>query len=147
MKIQVVGPRFFSGNWSSSEDLYDSDDYNTEYEGEDSFEALCRFEAKSTPNTSCSSLDLWLRKVEYPASLPRTEKEQWIKANGGGERSVFTNLVQKPDGPAAGTEFPACAIKAPTSLPPQCRLVSHPIMSCRVTPEGETLFNLQWVSK
>ena len=62
--------RFFYGNWSSSdsEDLHDSDDYDTEYEEEDSFEALCKFEAQSTPNTSCSSLDSWLQKVEYPAS-------------------------------------------------------------------------------
>ena len=54
--------RFFYGSLSGSdsEDLYDSDDYDTEYEEEDSFEALCRFEAQSTPNTSCSSLDSWL---------------------------------------------------------------------------------------
>ena len=40
--------RFFYGNWSDSysEDLYDSENYDTE---EDSFEALCRVEAQSTP--------------------------------------------------------------------------------------------------
>ena len=32
--------RFFCGNLSDSDDLYDSDDYDTEYEEEDSFEAL-----------------------------------------------------------------------------------------------------------
>ena len=124
--------RFFQGNWTSSdsEDLYDSDDYDSEYEEEDSFEALCRLcEAQSAANTSCSSLDSWLEKVGYPASseeadqeqdsnadpavpdlvseengdliptaqvrytLPRIEEEEWIKANGGGEGSVFTNLV------------------------------------------------------
>ena len=51
--------RFFYGNWSGSDsdDLYDSDDYDTEYEEEDSFEALCKFESQVTPSTSCSSLD------------------------------------------------------------------------------------------
>ena len=48
--------------------MYNSDDYDTDYEEEDIFEALCRFEAQSTPNTSCSSLDSWLRNIEYPAS-------------------------------------------------------------------------------
>ena len=169
--------RFFVGNWSEngSEDLYDSDDYDTEYEEEDSYEALCRFEAQNTPNTSCNSLDSWLRNIEYPASeemtdevpdllseengnpipaapvrctLPRMEEEEWIKANGGGERSVFTNLVQEPEGPAAEAEFPACTTKVPITPPPQCsKLAPYPIMSCRVTPEGQTLFNLQWISK
>ena len=170
--------RFFTGNWTSSEDLYDSDNYDTDCEEEDSFEALCRFEAQSTPNTSCNSLDSWLRNIEYPVSevseetnnevpdlvseengnpipaaqvrytLPKIEEEEWIKANGGGERSVFTNLVQKPEGPAAEAEFPACTTKVPVTSPPQCsKLAPYPIMSCRVTPEGETLFNLQWISK
>ena len=169
--------RFFTGNWTSSEDMYDSDDYDTDYEEEDSFEALCRFESQRTPSTSCHSLDSWLEKIEYPASseeveqdvvpdlvseengnpipaapvrytLPRIEEEEWIKANGGGERSVFRNLVQRPEGPAAEAEFPACTTKVPITSPPQCsKLAPYPIMSCRVTPEGETLFNLQWISK
>ena len=175
--------RFFHGNWSDSgsEDLYDSDDYDTEYEEEDSFEALCRFEVQSTPSTSSRSLDYWLKKVEYPASseeadqeqdsnidrevpdlvseengdpipaaqvrciLPQTEEAEWIKVNGGG---VFTNLVQKLEGFAAETEFPACTTRKSTPLPPQVgKLTQYPIMSCRVTPEGETLFNLQWISR
>ena len=51
----------------TSDDLYDSDDYDTEYEEEDSYDALCRFEAQITPSTSHSSLDSWLRDIEYPA--------------------------------------------------------------------------------
>ena len=178
--------RFFHGNWTSSdsEDLYDSDGYDTEYEEEDSFEALCRFEAQSPPNTSCSSVDSWLEKVGYPTfnqetdqeqdsnadlavpdlvfeengdpipaaqvryTLPRIEEEEWIKINGGGEESVFTNLVQKPEGPAAEIESPACTNKKSTPSPPyKDKLTQYPIMSCRVTPEGETLFNLQWINR
>ena len=41
--------RFFNRNLSNSDDLYDSDDYDTEYEEEDSFEALCRFESPKHP--------------------------------------------------------------------------------------------------
>ena len=171
--------RFFHGNWSDSgsEDLYDSDDYDTEYEEEDSFEALCRFETQSTPNTSCHSLDSWLKKIEYPISndevdqseipdlvseengnpipaapvgytLPKVEEAEWIKANGGGESSVFANLVQKPEGLTAETEFPACTMKTPATPPLQCSMLAqYPIISCRVNPQGETLFNLQWISK
>ena len=51
-------------------------------------------------------------QVRY--TLPRIEEEEWIKINGGGEESVFTNLVQKPEGPAAETEFPACTNKKST---------------------------------
>ena len=81
-------------------------------------------------------------------TLPRIEEEEWIKANGGGERSVFSSLVQRPECPAAEAEFPACTTKAPVTSPHQCsKLAPYPIMSCRVTPEGETLFNLQWISK
>ena len=179
--------RFFHGNWSDSgsEDLYDSDDYDTDYEEDDS-EVWCRLcEAHSPPpNSSCSSLDSWLEKVGYPTSsgganqeqdsnedlavpdlvsegngdpipaaqvrytLPRIEEEEWIKADGGGEVSVFTNLVQKPESPAAGTEFPACTNEKSTSSPPQTgKLTQYPIMSCKVTPKGETLFNLQWINK
>ena len=169
--------RFFKGNWTSTEDLYDSDDYATDYEEEDSFDALCRLEAQSAPSPSCSSVDSLLRQVDYPASsgeaeqtevpdlvsegngdpipaapvgytLPRLEEAEWIRTNGGGERSVFTNLIQQSEGRAAETEFPACTSRTPTILPPQSgKLAQYPIMSCRVTLEGETHFNLQWISK
>ena len=80
--------RFFYGSLSGSdsEDLYDSDDYDTEYEEEDSFEALCRFEAQSTPHTSCSSLDSWLQKVEYPASSEESNQEQDSDVERGNSR-------------------------------------------------------------
>ena len=57
--------RFFCGNLSDSDDLYDSDDYDTEHEEEDSFEALCRFESQNTPSISSNSLDSWLKQIEY----------------------------------------------------------------------------------
>ena len=169
--------RFFTGNWTSNEDLYDSDDYETDHEEEDSFEALCRFESQKTPSTSSHSLDSWLEKIGYPVAdgeveqdvvpdlvseengnpipaapvgytLPRIEEEEWIKANGGGERSVFRSQVQRLECSAAEAEFPACTTKVPVTSPPQCsKLAPYPIMSCRVTPAGETLFNLQWISK
>ena len=85
-------------------------------------------------------------QVRY--TLPRIEEEEWIKANGGGERSVFTNLVGKPEGLAVETESPVCISRKSTPPSPQCsKLTQYPIMSCRVTPEGGTLFNLQWISK
>ena len=81
-------------------------------------------------------------------TFPGIEEEEWIRANGGGDKSVFTNLVQKPEGLAAEIESPACTNKKSTSPPPQNgKLIQYPSMSCKVTPEGETLFNLQWISK
>ena len=47
-----------------SDDLYDSDDYDTEEE--DSFKLLCQLETQMTPSTSCSSLDSWEEQIEYP---------------------------------------------------------------------------------
>ena len=68
--------RFFYGNWSDShsEDLYDSEDYDTEEE--DSFEALCKLESQSTPKTSNSSLDSWLKQIEYPTPHEEVEGNQ-----------------------------------------------------------------------
>ena len=68
--------RFFYGNWSDSysEDLYDSENYDTEEE--DSFEALCKLEAQSTPSTSNSSLDSWLKEIEYPTPHEEVEGNQ-----------------------------------------------------------------------
>ena len=86
--------------------------------------------------------------AQVRCTLPRIEEEEWIKINGGGDQSVFTNLVQKPEGLAAEIESPACTNKKSTSPPPQNgKLTQYPIMSCKVTPEGETLFNLQWISR
>ena len=65
--------RFFHCNWSDSgsDYLYDSDDYDTEYEEEDSYEALHRFEAESTPNTSSTSLGSWLKDIQTTPPLLR----------------------------------------------------------------------------
>ena len=94
--------RFFYGNWSDSDtdDLYDSDDYDTEYEEEDSYDALCRFEAQMTPSTFHSSLDSWLKDIEYPAPTkepaPNPSKEEGIP---GLEPNENGNLI-----PAAKAE-------------------------------------------
>ena len=172
--------RFSYGNWSDShsEDLYDSEDYDTEEE--DSFEALCKLESQSTPKPSSSSLDSWLKQIEYPTpheevegnqdneegildlvsdengnstpaaqeecSLPSETQEHLV--NGGGELSVFTNLASQSEGQAAEAGLPACNIEVPTPLTPQFRkLTPYPFVSCRVTPAGEAVFNLQWVGK
>ena len=172
--------RFFYGNWSDShsEDLYDSEDYDTEEE--DSFEALCKFESQNTPSTSNSSLDSWLKQIEYPTPHEEVEdnqnKEEGIpdlvsdengnltpaaqaecsmpsmtqerSGNGVGELSVFTNLASQSEGQAAEAGLPACNIEVPTPPTPQVgKLTSYPFVSCRVTPSGDTVFNLQWVEK
>ena len=90
--------RFFTGNWSSSKDLYDPDDYDTEYEEEDSFEALCKFEAQSTPSTSFSSLDSWLKKVEYPASSKEANQD---------DNSEVPDLVSEEN----GNSIPAAQVR------------------------------------
>ena len=143
--------RFFYGNWSEShsEDLYDSEDYDTEKE--DSFEALCKLESQSTPNTSNNSLVSWLKQIEYPTPheevgihqdneegipdlvsdengnlTPTAQEEcplpsmaQEHSGNGGGESSVFTNLASKSEGQAADAGLPACNIEVPTPPTPQ----------------------------
>ena len=171
--------RFFNGNLSNSDDLYDSDDYDTEYEEEDSFEALCRFESQNTPSTSSNSLDSWLKQVENPTpheEVESNQKEEGIpdlvsdengnlppaaqveclqsrenqehSDNGGGELSVFTNLTSESEGQAAEAGLPACNFKVSTPPTPQVgKLTPYPFVSCRVTPSGEAIFNLQWVSK
>ena len=68
--------------------------------------------------------------------------------NGGGEPSVFTNLASQSEGEAAEAGLPACNIKVPTFPTPQFgKLTPYPFVSCRVTPSGEAVFNLQWVEK
>ena len=51
--------RYYYGiHWcgTDSDDLYDSETYDTEYEEEDSFEALCKFESQITPGVSMCSV-------------------------------------------------------------------------------------------
>ena len=57
--------RYTRGDYwcEDSDDLYDSDDYDSE----DSFDILCQPESKVTPSTSHSSLDSWLKEIDYPA--------------------------------------------------------------------------------
>ncbi|MCG8622663.1 MAG: hypothetical protein MJE68_11805, partial [Proteobacteria bacterium] len=174
--------RFSYGVWdgSDSDDLYDSDAYDTEYDENDSFEELCRFESQKTPSASNSSLDSWLKVIDYPSpheevddpqdeeegipdlvsneigtSTPAAQEEcplpcevQEHSDNGGGEPSVFTNLTGKSEGHAAEAEIPACNVKVSTPSTPQVGVLTpYPFVSCRVTPSGETVFNLQWVEK
>ena len=80
-------------------------------------------------------------QVEF--SLPRIAEQ--FQDNGGGEASVFTNLVQEPEGLAAEAELPACDLRAPTPTAlPTVKLSQYPTVSCRITPDGATTFSLQW---
>ena len=177
---------YYGDHWcdTDSDDLYDSETYDTEYEEEDSFEALCRFECQVTPDESVCSVETWL-KLEYPTppeeldnptgnssvretgipgpvaepdenggstpaaqvefSLPRIAEQ--FQDNGGGEASVFTNLVQEPEGLAAEAELPACNLRAltPTALP-TVKSWQYPTVSCRIAPDGATTFSLQWAN-
>ena len=58
-------------------------------------------------------------QVEF--SLLRIAEQ--FQDNGGGKASVFTNLVQEPEGLAAEAELPACNLRAPT--PTDLHLLSH----------------------
>ena len=160
--------------------MYDSDAYDTECDENDSFEELCRFESQKTPSTSNSSLDSWLKVIDYPSpheeaddpqdeeegipdlvsneigtSTPAAQEEcplpcevQEHSDNGGGEPNVFTNLTGKSEGHAAEAEIPACNVKVSTPSTPKVGVLTpYPFVSCRVTPSGETVFNLQWVEK
>ena len=96
--------RFFCGD---SNDLYDSDDYDTEYEEEDSFEALCRFESQNTSSTSNNSLDSWLKQIEYPT--PHEE----VDSNQAEEEEGIPDLVSDENGnlpPAAQVECPRSSV-------------------------------------
>ena len=58
---------------------------------------------------------------------------------------MFTNLASESEGQAAEAGLPACNLKV---LTPQFgKLTPYPFVSCRVTPSGKAIFNLQWVSK
>ena len=67
-------------------------------------------------------------QVEF--SLLRIAEQ--FQDNGGGEASVFTNLVQEPEGLAAEAELPACYLRAltPTDLP-SVKSLQYPTISCR----------------
>ena len=181
--------RYYYGDYwcdIDSDDLHDSETYDTEYEEEDSFEAPCRFESHVTPNDSICSIEPWLKQTEYPTppeeldnltgnhsvektgipgpvvepdknghSTPAAKVEfslpgiaEQFQNNGGGEASVFTNLTQGSEGIAAETELPACNLRAPApSAQLAVKLPKYPTVSCRVTPDGETTFSLQWNNK
>ena len=64
---------YYGDHWcdTDSDDLYDSETYDTEYEEEDSFEALCKFESQVTPDESVCIVETWLKQVEYPTPPPR----------------------------------------------------------------------------
>ena len=81
--------------------------------------------------------------AQKECSLPCVTQEH--SGNGGGELSVFTNLASQSEGQAAEAGLPACNIEVPT--PQSGKLTSYPLVSCRVTPSGEAVFNLQWVGK
>ena len=73
--------------------------------------------------------------------LPRRAEQ--FQNNGGGETSVFTNLAVESEGLAAEAEFPACNLKVPApSVDYIVELPPCPTVSCRITPEGDTTFNL-----
>ena len=71
-------------------------------------------------------------RVEF--SLPRIAEQ--FQNNGGGETSVFTNLTQESEGIVAEAKLPTCNLGAPV-----------PTVSCRITPDGEATFSLQWNNK
>ena len=76
-----------------------------------------------------------------------SRRAEQFQNNGGGETSVFTNLAVESEGLAAEAELPACNIKAPApSVDYTVKLPPYPTVSCRITPEGDTTFNLQWAS-
>ena len=78
--------------------------------------------------------------------LPRIAEQS--QDNGGGETSVFANLAVESEGLAAEAELPACNTKVPAP-PVDCtvKLPPYPTVSCRITPDGDTTFNLQWTNK
>ena len=63
----------------------------------------------------------------------------------GDDLSVFANLDGQPEHQVVGVEAPPCHPQVagpPVSVTD--RLAPHPIVSCRITPTGETTFSLQW---
>ena len=79
-------------------------------------------------------------------SLPRIAEQ--FQDNGGGEASVFTNLVQEPEGLAAEAELPVCNLRAATPIAlPTVKSWQYPTVSCKIAPDGATTFSLQWHNK
>ena len=121
--------------------------------------------------------DTWLKQIEYPTpheevesnqeeeegipdlvsdengNLPPAAKVECLQYsenqehsdNGGGELSVFSNLASESEGQAAEAGLPACNLKV--SSPQVGKLTPYAFVSCRVTPSGEAIFNLQRVDK
>ena len=83
-------------------------------------------------------------QVECP--LPSEVQEH--SNNGGRESSVFTNLASESEGHTAEAGLPACNVRVSTPQTPQVgKLTPYPFVSCRITPSGETVFNLHWEEK
>ena len=138
--------RFFCGNLGDSDDLYDSDDYDTEYEEEDSFEALCRFESQNTTSKCPTPHEEVESNQEAEEGIPdlvsdengnllpaaqveclQSSENQEHSDNGGGELSVFTNLASESEGQAAEAGLPACNLKVSTPSTPQVgKLTPYP---------------------
>ena len=78
--------------------------------------------------------------------LPKEVEEPSVTEDD--EQSVFASLAQRLDESAAEAESPPCNSKviAPPALS-SVRLPPFPIVSCRITPTGETIFSLQWEQK
>ena len=103
--------RYYYGDYwcdTNSDNLYDYETYDTEYQKEDSCEALCRFECQVTPNESKCSVESWLKQIEYP-----TPPEE-LASSKGNQSVIKTGIpgpVVEPDEhgnstPAAKVEFP-----------------------------------------
>ena len=83
-------------------------------------------------------------QVVYP--LPRIAEV--CPSKDGDELSVFANLTEELDGPAAETQTSLCHTKeVAQTVSPTVRLPPFPTVSCKVTPTGEATFSLQWDHK
>ena len=100
---------YYGDHWcdTDSDDLYDSETYDTEYEEEDSFEALCRFESQVTPDESVCSIENWLKQVEYPT--PPDELDNPTGNSSVGKTGIPGPVVEPDENgnstPAAQVEF------------------------------------------
>ena len=66
----------------------------------------------------------------------------------GDESSVFANLTEELDGPAAEAQTSPCNSKVIAQTNPSTvRLPPFPTVSCKITPTGDTIFSLQWDQK
>ena len=85
---------YYGDHWydTNSNDLYDSETYDTEYEEEDSFQVLCRFESQMTPNETMCSVGSWLKQIEYPTPL-----EENSTVNHSVAKTGISGPVVEPD--------------------------------------------------